>query len=409
MISLLKRSNKQPVLLMAQEKRMTNISQNSRYGTIKTILVSILTPSFIITAIAAFFIWLFLYRIGRQDIFLEIISFKEIFNFISFCSLLSTLLFCLVFFTPSIIPPMIFFTSMKNYSDYKKIEKGYRLVLGAGSLIAAAIFYGGTYYFTKRGMGVGKWPFAIVFFTLNITVCIILNLIFNRKVVSLRSHILSGWDWLEFVFVINIFKPAMLGLVSCLFVFPLGILIKTLKFPKGTGDLTEALILCGLTFLIIILSLLPFMILSEMKASILKKLTVFISVTFLTLILISSFLPVIPVMIMNMTMKLSGVMDLTIYRYAVPVEKYPAEMFEGKRWALAESKDKKFHTFEGVNLFSLGSISLICPKNIPRVLKESMFYQLGDAQFDNSLREKLQQETKKCNVLNKEVLLKWQE
>lgn len=110
---------------------------------------------------------------------------------------------------------------------------------------------------------------------------------------------------------------------------------------------------------------------------------------------------------MNNSMKLSGVMDLTTYRYAVPADQYPSEMFEETSWLLTESKDKKFHTFEGINLFSLGNVSLICPNDIPEMLNKSMDYQLGNKEFDDKLREELHQSTKKCNVLNKENLLKW--
>lgn len=388
---------------------MAEIPQVSKSNAIKTALISILTPSFIIIAISTFFIWVFLYRIGRQDIFLQIISFKEILNFVAVYSIISILLFCSVFYIPSIIPPLIFHTELKNYSDYKKIERGYTLALALSSLIAAAIFWGGAYYLTKIEIAIGKQSVAPVFFIINTVICVALTYLFNRKTVSLRSGLLSGCDKILFIAIISFFKPALLGLVSCLFVFPLGLIIKTLKFPDGTGDLKEAIWLFGLTSLIIILTLIPLMVFSGLKTGLLKRLTAFLSSILITLALTSSLLPIIPVMIINMTMKLSGVMDLTMYRYAVPAEKYPAEMFAGEKWFFSESNDKKFHTFEGVNLFTLGDISLICPKNIPAILKESMNYQLGDKEFDDGLRKKLQNSTKKCIILNKDSLLKWQQ
>lgn len=385
---------------------MTGSSQNSRLNTIIKLLISVLTPSFIITVIATFFIWLFLYRIGRQDIFLEIISFKEIFYFISFYSILSTLMFCLVFFTPTLIPMLILQDKMRDYSEYELIKKGYVKALITSSLIAAGIFCAFSYYLTKEQASRAEWPVAI-FFLLNALVCFLLNLKFNLKTASRRSSILSGWDWWKFVLSINFFKPIAFGFFSLSFVFPLGLLIKTLKFPEGTSDLKEALLVFGLTCFIIIFTLFPLIVFVELKANIWKRVMCFISTIFISLILLCSLLPIIPVMIMNNSMKLSGVMDLTTYRYAVPADQYPSEMFEETSWLLTESKDKKFHTFEGINLFSLGNVSLICPNDIPEMLNKSMDYQLGNKEFDDELREELHQSTKKCNVLNKENLLKW--
>ncbi|MEM6160247.1 hypothetical protein AAH446_06785 [Erwinia sp. P6884] len=388
---------------------MAEIPQISRSSAIKKALISILTPSFIIIAISTLFIWIYLYRIGRQDIFLQAISFNEILNFVAFYSIISILIFCIVFYIPSIIPPLILHTELKNYSDYKKIERGYTLALILSSFIAAALFWGGMYYFKKVEMPVENGPVVPIFFIINIIACVALTYSFNKKIVSYRSGILSGRDKIAFITIINFFKPALLGLVSCSFVFPLGLIMKTLKFPDGTGNLKEAIWLFSLTSLIIILTLIPLMVFSGLRAGLLKRLTAFFFSTLITLALTSSLLPVIPAMIINMTMKLSGVMDLTMYCYAVPAEKYPAEMFAGKRWGYSESKDKKFHIFEGVNLFTLGNVSLICPKNTPEILNESMHYQLGDKEFDNRLRKKLQQSTKKCIILNKDTLLKWQQ
>lgn len=386
---------------------MTDTSQISKLSNIKKLAISILTPSFIIIVIATFFIWVFLYRLGRQDIFLQVIGFKEIFYFISFYSVLSVLTFCLVFFIPSITPTFIFHTEIKNFSDFKLIKKGYIKVLIIGSLIAAAIFYITPYYFESLHTVKNSW-LALIFFLSNAAICVFLNFLFNGRVASRRSSILDGSDWWKFVLIINVIKPGLLGLWSCSFVFPLGLLINNLKFPAGTGDLTELLSLYALTSFIILFTLLPLMVFVGLKSNIANRIIAFISATLLSLFLISCFLQVIPVMILNMTMKLTGVMDLTTYHYAVPIEKYPAEMFQAKEWNLAESIDKKFHIFEGVNLFSMGNISLICPKDIPQVLKESMNYQLADKKYDEKLREKLQLSAKKCNVLDRETLIKWQ-
>lgn len=386
---------------------MTDASQISKLSNIKKLAISILTPSFIIIVIATFFIWVFLYRLGRQDIFLQVIGFKEIFYFISFYSVLSVLTFCLVFFIPSITPTFIFHTEIKNFSDFKIIKTGYIKVLIIGSLIAAAIFYIIPYYFESLHTVKNSW-LALIFFLSNAIICVFLNFLFNGRVASRRSSILDGSDWWKFVLIINVIKPGLLGLWSCSFVFPLGLLIKNLKFPAGTGNLTELFSLYALTSFIILFTLLPLMVFVGLKSNIANRIIAFISATLLSLFLISCFLQVIPVMILNMTMKLTGVMDLTTYHYAVPIEKYPAEMFQAKEWDLAESIDKKFHIFEGVNLFSMGNISLICPKDIPGVLKESMNYQLADKKYDEKLREKLQLSAKKCNVLDRETLIKWQ-
>ncbi|WP_342755380.1 hypothetical protein AAGQ96_09695 [Pantoea sp. MBD-2R] len=375
---------------------------------VKRWLISILTPTAILTGIAILFTWVFLYRLGRQDIFLQVVSFKDIFSFIAFSSVLSIFLFCLVFFTPSIISALILQGSPRNHSDYQKIKSNYVRILLWGSFLAVILFFAFCYFYPANKKPGAAWPVGL-FFLANSVICILLNLWFNRHIAHKRSRYLSGWDWWEFVLTIHFFKPTMIGVASWLFVFPMGLLIKTLKFPDGTGNLKEALLLFGLTYFIVIITLVPLLVFIGLKSHIFKRLAIFSCAALMALALVSSLLPVIPAMIINLSMKLSGVMDLTVYRYAVPADKYPAEMFSGKNWSLTESKDTKFHIVEGVNLFSMGTVSLICPKTLPAVLTESMSYRLGDKDFDENLRDKLQQATRRCNIVDKETLLKWQE
>lgn len=375
---------------------------------VKKWLISILTPAAILTGIAMLFTWVFLYRLGRQDIFLQVVSFKDIFSFIALSSILSVLSFCLVFFTPSIISALILQGNTSNHSEYQKIKSNYVRILLWGSFIAVLLFFALCYFYPANKNGGAAWPSGL-FFLANSVICILLNLCFNLNIARKRSRYLSGREWWEFILMIHFFKPAMIGVASWLFVFPLGLLIKTLKFPDGTGNLKEALLLFGLTCFIVIITLVPLLIFIGLKSHIFKRLAIFSCAALMALALVSSLLPVIPMMIINLSMKLSGVMDLTVYRYAVPAEKYPTEMFAGKNWSLTESKDTRFHLFEGVTLFSMGTLSLICPKTTPAILTESMSYRLGDKDFDEDLREKLQQATRKCNIVDKETLLKWQE
>lgn len=123
------------------------------------------------------------------------------------------------------------------------------------------------------------------------------------------------------------------------------------------------------------------------------------------LFVISSFVHTVPVLILTMFLKTSGIMDLRPHVYGVPTASYPAEYFRDPAWQDVLSSDNKYYLLKAVKMYSLGDISLICPLNVIQSYNKSLRYQLLDAGYDDSVRGKLQDAVSLCRRVKRQELL----
>lgn len=56
-----------------------------------------MTPTLLVTGLSLTFIWVFLYRLGREDLFLQVVKFKDLFSPLAFFSMASIAFYMLVF------------------------------------------------------------------------------------------------------------------------------------------------------------------------------------------------------------------------------------------------------------------------------------------------------------------------
>ncbi|MEX6226440.1 hypothetical protein AB6F55_17440 [Providencia hangzhouensis] len=84
----------------------------------------------------------------------------------------------------------------------------------------------------------------------------------------------------------------------------------------------------------------------------------------LFIFIISMLIPSIPSIIINATMKFSGIKNESPRTYVVDNKEYPEELFELDLWNKRTIKDSNRFTIEGVSMYSFGETNLVCPKNI---------------------------------------------
>ena len=102
-----------------------------------------------------------------------------------------------------------------------------------------------------------------------------------------------------------------------------------------------------------------------------------------------NFLPVIPAMRTNFTVKIIDIIDIQPYKYAVTYDSYPEEVFIQKSWHHEKSSDNKFYLFDGMTMFSFGSIRLVCPVEAAVTYRESLKFVLGSKEYDDIKRQEL--------------------
>ena len=98
-------------------------------------------------------------------------------------------------------------------------------------------------------------------------------------------------------------------------------------------------------------------------------------------------------------------MDLRPHVYGVPTAAYPAEYFKDSAWQGVRSSDEKYYLLKAVKIYSLGDISLICPLNVIQSYKDSLKYQVLDANYDDRVRGKLQDAVSLCRRVKSQELL----
>ncbi len=90
-------------------QNMENNRINKRFIKLRAWFLTILTPAFASTSIAALFVWSHLARIGQTGLFFDSISFSSLFGYLMVFACVSMLLFCIVLFMPSLLTGLFIF------------------------------------------------------------------------------------------------------------------------------------------------------------------------------------------------------------------------------------------------------------------------------------------------------------
>ncbi|MDI6539626.1 hypothetical protein QMA77_22175 [Pantoea ananatis] len=186
-------------------------------------------------------------------------------------------------------------------------------------------------------------------------------------------------------------------------------MIKYIDFSPDSSNVFGFFSLVGFTIFIIILSLLPGLTFLSLPNS-MRVSRQLIAMTFMTIVAISFssvVASVIPVQIINLSMKLSGVTKYENYYYSVSRDVYPSEMFSSKNWHFKKSENNKQYIFKGFPLFSFGVVSLICPEDVADAITKSMKFILFKTGYDNKLRKELSMSTRTCNVIARGEFESW--
>ncbi|EFK4966981.1 hypothetical protein A0I01_003888, partial [Escherichia coli] len=88
----------------------------------KTLIISVLTPSSIISGIALIVLWGYFSRLDRLDIFFDVMNIKSILVLVCCATILSLIMIVFVFFTTSFFIPIVIPYDINNLPAYNKIQ-----------------------------------------------------------------------------------------------------------------------------------------------------------------------------------------------------------------------------------------------------------------------------------------------
>ncbi|WP_210523908.1 hypothetical protein [Pantoea ananatis] len=162
---------------------------------------------------------------------------------------------------------------------------------------------------------------------------------------------------------------------------------------------------------------LPVIILSQIPAeiflrknktnSVFKRTYYAISSSLVIIIMLSFIIKSIPVIIIDASLRFSGVTDFRVHNYTINGKIYTEEIFDYPEWEKKSLKSENKFTITGVTIFSYKDISLICPKNIIDIYKESRKFSMFNSKIDDENLKKLREKTQECFIFDKKEIMQW--
>jgi len=112
-------------------------------------------------------------------------------------------------------------------------------------------------------------------------------------------------------------------------------------------------------------------------------------------------------MIIDISMKLSGVTDFREHNYTIKSDDYPVEIFDYPNWNIQKNLSTNKYTIKGVTFFSYKNISLVCPVDIKKTYKEARKFSIFDKDFDENTLSNLDKKMQLCFVFDKSKIIQW--
>ncbi|CAI1153626.1 hypothetical protein [Serratia ficaria] len=372
----------------------------------KKLILSVISSSAFITGLTLAVIWLYLYNLGRLDIFYDATNASSAVAVIFGFTILSLLGFSILIFSSSFMVMLIFSSYEKSLIKNNEVANSFSIVVLFNSLglyfflFACFIPY---YYLNLNGL-------------LTFIVSLIISAIFSfyitkRNILNPRkySHSNEAKELLEKTST-KISLSLLLLIPAIVQILPISFFLSQLEFTEGSNDFAQISLLTAVALTFSILSIFPGIIyINEKKNGGVHHAIIMILIFIPTILVVLSliFRP-IPNMIINMTMNLSGISDRRTHQFYIKENIHPHAMFNGRLWNTRYFQgipDKFFIT--GVRIFTLGNTQLICPTSITHARKESLKLTIDNSKEYDEKTNHLKHIAMDCIPFNKKDIQIW--
>ncbi|MGC0937808.1 hypothetical protein WKG99_20480 [Pantoea agglomerans] len=355
-----------------------------------------------LTLITVGFIWTYLVFLGRTDLFLKAVTFESLFSFSGAIILFSFFIFMFLFYSPSFMGCLVIKREVPKILGYDRVKKSHSLILLLSTLISFTLLI---YLVEFTDIEVSNYNVSVIILCSTLFP-IIFSLVFNRKSIIENYNISTSRKDILRLISLFVGRAFLIGLISWMFCFPLPVLTQSLKFDNTDSEFIQVLKYYGLGVVVLTFTLIPAFYFIQIKKSVsyIKQSITTFGLALLFLIALSIMLPVIPTLIVNFAARLVGINGFEVIRPAILVENRPAEKFKDPQWNLSTSTDGKFYLFDGVKLFSFGTLELVCSPNVLDSYKATLHYILASKEYDEKTRKMLHKETKTCQIFNSQDL-----
>ena len=356
--------------------------------------------SIVLMTLTAIFIWFYLTWIGRLDIFLQAVTFNELFSFSGIIFLSSIILFCGVLFLPCLLGCLVIHGNQNNAKSKRK--KVLQAFIYAGSSFLCITFVA---LISLFDIDPGEFTFIALMLLTGI-ISVFITFILQRK--SIRSHLksLNTITKIKILLLDYSMKPFLLGINCWLVVFPITLLSKFLHVESGMDDYQQTSLFLVYGTLVIVINIFPliFFLRQDFSRGWFKPLRNTTGVVFALLLLSSAFMHVIPLLIVNMAFRMTGMTIMEPVTISIKTDEIPSEMLHSRGWKYQLSEDKKFRLVSGVIFFSYGGVYLVCPKETTKKFRESIIFDILSEEIEKKAREEIKKSAQQCIAVDKSAL-----
>ncbi|WP_210523791.1 hypothetical protein [Pantoea ananatis] len=365
-------------------------------------LLSLVPLAGIIYCLGASSLWIYLNRLGRLDVFSLVLESEKTFDIIAFFLIMSIILFMLLFYNPSAL--MILFFNNKFYKSERypeTIEYSSKAILITSILSTTAIFFiafHSLFELTSKNI----WTLFATATLVNIFCLYFFNKSFLKGGALYTSVALYRYKWYL------IFTSLLIVVIAITPMTALSLFIPLVEInDDSTPESLASVALVSLT--IIIISQVPATLFLRKKdiPSSFKRTCLSIGLSLILLILVAFVIKPIPIMIIDISMKLSGVTDFREHNYTIKSDDYPIEIFDYPNWNMQKNLANNKYTIKGITFFSYKNISLVCPVDIKKTYKEARKFSIFDKDFDENTLNNLDKKMQLCFVFDKSKIIQW--
>lgn len=365
-------------------------------------LLSLVPLAGIIYCLGASSLWIYLNRLGRLDVFSLVLESEKTFDIIAFFLIMSIILFMLLFYTPSALMILSFNNKFYKSERYPEtIEYSSKAILITSILTTTAIFFI-AFYSLFELTSKNTWTLFAIATLVNLFCLYFFNRKFLKDGVLYNRVALYKYKWYL------LFTSLLIGVIAITPLTALSLFIPLIEINDDSSPESLASVVI-VSLAIIIMSQIPatlFLRKKEIPSSF-KRSCLSIGISLLLLIPISFVIKPIPIMIIDISMKLSGVTDFREHNYTINSNDYPVEIFDYPNWNIQKNVANSKYTIKGVTFFSYKNISLVCPVDIKKTYKEARKFSIFDKDFDENTLINLDKKMQSCFVFDKSKIIQW--
>ncbi|MEC5342551.1 hypothetical protein ABRZ24_08000 [Brenneria populi] len=372
--------------------------------TAKKLLPLVFKSSLSVTVCAIFVIWFYLATLGRLDVFIDAIGFSTLLGIVFGFTIVAFAAICALIFISSLILVLIVTEYENTISIYSYLKHSLIRICLLNGCLFGPIVIGFFYLYDLTG------KHGVYFFLAGSALIILSSYLATYFIFHRSKYNRCNGSNLNSAPLLNILMPLSLIIPALTQIIPLSLLLSKISFQAQDGDLEQGISIAIISLIFATISFSPGMLfISGFKKGNLLRSTIlaFMIVPF-CIMLLASFIPILPLMITNMAMNLAGIADWRTHHYTIKNEVYPHSMFPGQQWNTryyADIPNRFFIT--GIAMFSFGDIKLICPTSIRQAQLENMTFNFKNREENQKKSEALKSAAMPCFPIDKKDITQW--